>query len=311
MPFAIALHGGAGVDPAKHTAEELAAYDRGLRTALAVGMTILEAGGSAIEAVEWTVRALEDDPLFNAGRGAVLNAAGRHELDAAIMDGRTRRCGAVGCVTTIRNPITLARLVMTETPHVLLVGPGAERFADEQAAQPDLDRVSNNWFTTPERRAELERKRAAASRPDNETADRGQESRGTVGCVALDLQGHLAAATSTGGMVNKRLGRLGDTPIIGAGTYADDATCAVSCTGAGEEFIRVSAAFHIAALMRYNGLSLADAAQRVMFDELTPDAGGLIAVDRAGNVALPVNAPGMHRAARDANGTITVAIGRK
>ncbi len=242
--YAIAIHGGAGIEPAKLTAEERAAYEKALSDCLSVGEKILAAGGTALDAVEQTIRALEDEPLFNAGRGAVFNSAGKHELDASIMDGSTRACGAVASVSTVRNPISLARIVMTDTKQVLLIAEGAEKLADRY---PQIERVSNDWFSTPERRKEWEEKQTK-EKAKQENRDSGPASKGTVGCVALDKAGHLAAGTSTGGMTNKPLGRVGDSPIIGAGTYAEDGVCAVSCTGTGEEFIRASAAFHLAAL---------------------------------------------------------------
>ncbi|HTN73950.1 MAG TPA: isoaspartyl peptidase/L-asparaginase, partial [Pirellulaceae bacterium] len=248
IEYAIAIHGGAGVEPDKLTAEQKAAHEVALKKALETGRKILAEGGTALDAVEKTIRVLEDEPLYNAGRGAVFNSAGGHELDASIMDGQTTKAGAVAGITTVKNPISLARLVMTETRHVLLQGDGAEKFADEMKAKPQIERVPNSYFSTPARKQEWldkveEEKRKAAKEP----------YRGTVGCVALDKHGHLAAGTSTGGLTNKKWGRVGDSPIIGAGTYANDATCAVSCTGTGEYFIRNSIAFHVHALMLYKG----------------------------------------------------------
>jgi beta-aspartyl-peptidase (threonine type) len=294
-PFAIALHGGAGFDPAQMSKEQFAAHRTALEKSLKLGEEMLAKGASAIDAVEAVVRSLEDEPLYNAGRGAVLNAAGQHELDASIMDGATRNCGAVAGVTTVRNPISLARLVMTETKHVLLQGAGAEKFADEQRDKQQIERVSNDWFTTPERKREWEAKRS--------------KKMGTVGCVALDQAGHLAAATSTGGMTDKKWGRVGDSPIIGAGTYADDRTCAVSCTGTGEEYIRVSAAFHVHALMHYKQLSLVAATEELIHKILPADSGGLIAVDAQGRISTPMNTTGMARASRDAQGQRVIEIG--
>ena len=303
--YAIAIHGGAGIEPAKLTAAEKAAYEKALTDCLAVGEKILAGGGSALDAVEQTIRALEDEPLFNAGRGAVFNSAGKHELDASIMDGSTRACGAVASVSTVRNPISLARIVMTDTKQVLLIAEGAEKLADRY---PKLERVSNDWFSTPERRKEWEEKKAK-EKAKQEARDSGPASKGTVGCVALDKAGHLAAGTSTGGMTNKPLGRVGDSPIIGAGTYAEDGVCAVSCTGTGEEFIRASAAFHLAALIHYKKLSLADATTELMTKILPADAGGIIALDAAGNVSLRHNTSGMSQASLDANGKRVVSLG--
>jgi len=303
--YAIAIHGGAGIELAKLTADEKAAYEKALAECLAVGEKILANGGTALDAVEQTIRALEDEQLFNAGRGAVFNSAGKHELDASIMDGATRACGAVASVSTVRNPISLARIVMTDTKQVLLIAEGAEKLADRY---PRIERVSNDWFSTPERRKEWEKKQAN-EKAKQEARDSGPASKGTVGCVALDKAGHLAAGTSTGGMTNKPLGRVGDSPIIGAGTYAEDGVCAVSCTGTGEEFIRASAAFHLAALIRYKKLPLADAAEELLTKILPADAGGIISVDAAGNVALRHNTSGMSRASVDAAGKRNVALG--
>ncbi len=298
--FALALHGGAGVIPRDTPPAEREAYLQGLQAALREGRDRLARGEPALDVVEAVVRLLEDDPQFNAGKGAVFTEDGRHELDASVMDGRTLACGAVAGVRTVRHPVSLARLVMERTPHVLLAGEGAERFADAAG----VERVENAWFDTPRRRAALER-----FLEQRDEQDAGPDAaRGTVGCVALDLHGHLAAATSTGGMTGKRFGRVGDSPVIGAGTYADDATCAVSCTGTGEEFIRHVAAHEVSALMRHAGLPLADAARTVVFDRLRPGDGGLIAVSREGEIALAFNTPGMFRGAADSAGRFEVAI---
>jgi beta-aspartyl-peptidase (threonine type) len=303
--YAIAIHGGAGIEPAKLSAEEKAAFEKALSDCLAVGEKILANGGTALDAVEQTIHALEDEPLFNAGRGAVFNSAGKHELDASIMDGSVRACGAVASVTTVRHPISLARLVMTDTKQVLLIADGAEKLADRY---PKLERVNNDWFSTPARRKEWEEKQAK-EKAKSEASDSGPASKGTVGCVALDKAGHLAAGTSTGGMTNKPLGRVGDSPIIGAGTYAEDGVCAVSCTGTGEEFIRASAAFHLAALIRYKKLPVAKAAEELLTNILPADVGGIISLDAAGNVALRHNTSGMSRASVDAAGKRVVALG--
>ncbi len=301
--WAIAIHGGAGTLGKNRPKEELATYEAALQRALSHGRDLLAGGAQALDVCEAVVRILEDEPLFNAGKGAVFNAAGEHELDASIMDGRTRRCGAVAGVRTVKNPITLARLVMLQTPHVLLMGAGAEQFADSTG----VERVPNDWFDTPARQRALERalqqqKRTAAALPATPS-----DRYGTVGCVVRDQQGNLAAATSTGGMTAKRFGRVGDAPVIGAGNYADDVV-AVSCTGTGEEFIRHVVAHSIAARMRFGGQSLAEATRAVVFDVLQKDDGGLIAVDAAGNVALPFNSEGMYRGAADGNGRFEVAI---
>lgn len=294
--FAIALHGGAGASPERWSSEQRQAYERSLRRALQIGYDILKDGGSSLDAVESVVRCLEDDPLFNAGRGAVFNAEGRHELDASIMDGRTMACGAVAGVSTVRNPISLARLVMTETPHVLLAGPGAERFADQQG----IPRVDPHYFWT-ERRYRAWKE----SRPADD-----ESPRGTVGCVALDRRGNLAAGTSTGGLTGKMPGRVGDSPIIGAGTYADNRTCAVSCTGIGEHFIRYAIAYDVSALMAYKQWPLEKAVHHVVHEKLKPGWGGLIAVGRDGAICMQFNTEGMPRAAADWRGRFEVKLGR-
>ncbi len=317
LEYAIAIHGGAGIDPAKLTGAQRQRCLDGMGHALDVGQKILADGGQALDAVEATIRVLEDDPQFNAGRGAVFNSQGKHELDASIMDGKSGMAGAVAGVTTVKNPISLARLVMTETRHVLLAGEGAEHFADEMKSKPQIERVPNSYFDTDERRAEWlkavdrQRKREAesgnAAKPAPDSAPRNDRS--TVGCVALDKHGNLAAGTSTGGVTNKKWGRVGDTPIIGAGCFADNATCAVSCTGTGEYFIRHSIAFHVSALMAYKNDTL-DAAAHELIDKVLPaDTGGLIAVDSAGHIAMPFSTAGMSRACADSSGRREIAIG--
>ena len=305
--FALVIHGGAGViERDLLSADEEAAIRADLGKALEAGSAVLAAGGSALDAVQAAVVALEESPRFNAGKGSVYNAEGRHELDASLMEGHTRRAGAVAGVETIRNPVKLARAVMEHSPHVMMVGAGAERFADTQA---QIERVGNDWFDTETRRAQLEleqtRERAALADADNL---RGKYF-GTVGAVALDTHGHLAAATSTGGMTNKRYGRVGDSPLIGAGTWADEG-CAVSGTGWGEFFIRNAVAHDIAARMAYGGHSLADAAEAVILQrvpELGGD-GGAIAVDRNGYIAMPFSTSGMYRGWARSDGSRGVAI---
>jgi beta-aspartyl-peptidase (threonine type) len=304
-PIALAIHGGAGVmDRAKMTAEREAAYRAGLTAALHAGYAILERGGTSLDAVAAVVRTLEDDPLFNAGRGAVLDARGDAELDAAIMDGNGPRAGAVAAVRHVKNPIELARLVMDKSPWVLLVGDGAEEFALEQG----VVLVSPDYFRTERRIEELhqvQREHAAAAP--------SPLPKGTVGAVAVDRDGNLAAATSTGGLTNKHLGRVGDTPLIGAGTYANNESCAVSGTGTGEYFIRGVVAYDVCALVHYRHLPLAQAVHAVIFDKLqhaAADTGGLIAMDRDGNIVMEFNTPGMLRAAHDLHGRETVAIFR-
>jgi beta-aspartyl-peptidase (threonine type) len=292
--FAIAVHGGAGLIRRDSLSPEREARCReGLLAAVEAGRRVLAAGGAALDAVEAAVVTLEDDPLFNAGRGAVLAAGGAVELDAAVMEGASRRAGAAGMITRAKNPVRLARAVMERTPHVLLVGPGADALVDEAG----LEAADVSWFITDERRAQW----ASVAGAGVFQLDHGgarKDVYGTVGAVACDQAGHVAAATSTGGMVNKRRGRLGDSPIIGAGTYAWDATCAVSGTGHGEPFIRLGVAARVSAWMELGGLSLADAAAKVVHEELPAldGQGGLIAVDRHGRVVLPFNTGGMFRA---------------
>jgi L-asparaginase / beta-aspartyl-peptidase len=304
VAWALAVHGGAGtIDRAKMSEDRRRAYVASLTQALTIGKEVLDGGGRSLDAVERIVRFLEDDPKFNAGKGAVFNHAGGHELDASIMDGRTHACGAVAAVTTVRHPITLARLVMERTEHVLLMGHGAERFADEMG----VARVPNAWFATPRRYQEWQEEMAKKAKA---AAAGSAKEHGTVGAVALDRHGDLAAATSTGGRTDKRWGRVGDTPVVGAGTYADNATCAVSGTGKGEEFIRHAVAYDIAARMAYRKLSLEEAARQVIFDVLAPDDGGIIAVGRDGSIVMAFNSPGMYRGAADASGRFEVAIWR-
>ena len=302
--FAIAIHGGAGSLPrAEMTGEREAAYRAGLVRALDAGRTVLEGGGGAVEAVTVAAAALEDDPLFNAGRGAVFNADGRHELDAAIMDGRTRRAGAVCGVMHVANPVRLARAVMELSGHVMLSGAGAEEFA--LAAGFAL--VPQQYFHTAERHGQLERLRAGLAGVSPFTISHV----GTVGAVALDSAGSLAAATSTGGMTGKRWGRIGDSPVIGAGTYADGG-CAVSATGHGEVFIRAAVAHDICARIRYGGRTLDRAVREVVFGELADlgGEGGVIAIDASGNVSAEFNSEGMFRASVREGGAAQVAIYR-
>ncbi len=249
MKYAIAIHGGAGSSPNQYSDEANQQRRESLKTALTKGVEILDSGGSSLDAVEAVIQILEDDPQFNAGKGAVFNADGSHELDASIMDGSSLSCGAVAGVSHVKNPIKLARLVMTETPHVLLSGPGAEAFARQQA----VDWVEPSYFDTPAAKASLERYKQRLEKktgahdagPAMGTASEPEWKIGTVGCVALDVNGNLAAGTSTGGMTYKKFGRVGDSPVVGAGTYADNATCAVSGTGIGEQYIRNAVAYDI------------------------------------------------------------------
>ncbi|HMN06490.1 MAG TPA: isoaspartyl peptidase/L-asparaginase [Flavobacteriales bacterium] len=296
---AIAIHGGAGtLEPSAFTPEKEAAYRSVLQQAVRRGHAVLAGGGSAMDAVEVAVRVLEDSPLFNAGRGSVFTAEGRHEMDAAVMQGSDLRAGAVASVQNVRNPVTLARRVMENSGHVLVSGRGAFEFAHRQK----LELEDDEYFFDQFRYDQWQEVRGTdAVRLDH---SQGEKKFGTVGAVALDSHGHLAAATSTGGMTNKRWGRIGDSPVIGAGTYANDATCAVSCTGNGEAFLRAVAAHDVHALMAYKGLSLEEAVRIVVHEKLPPldGEGGLIAVDRNGRTVLDFNSTGMYRARIDSRG---------
>ncbi len=301
----LVIHGGAGTMPrASFSAQSYQQARDGLRDALRVGWAMLGKGGLALDAVEAAVAALENHPSFNAGHGAVLNAAGDHELDAAIMDGRDRRAGAIASARAIRNPVIAARRVMEDSDCVLLSASGADAFAREQG----LDMVDQDYFTTELRRQHWlrakEEKAGLLTRARSEA-----EKHGTVGAVALDNLGNLASATSTGGYTYKRVGRVGDTPVIGAGTYACNGVVAVSCTGLGEYFIRRGTAHDIAARIRYRGDDLASVANAAIA-ELTEDGcgAGLVAVDAAGNIAMPHNTEGMYRGAIAADGTLSTGI---
>ncbi len=300
--FAIAIHGGAGViSRAAMTPEVEKSYREDLGKALDAGYAILESGGSSMDATVAAVKILEDSPLFNAGRGAVFSAEGINELDASVMDGQTLRAGAVAGLRHVRNPIELARLVMERSPHVFLTGKGAEDFALESG----LALVPRSWFYTERRWQQLEQARRGERLS---AADIGYY--GTVGAVALDAEGNLAAATSTGGMTNKKWGRVGDSPIIGAGTYADNGSCAVSATGSGEFFIRGVIAHEISALMRYRGLPVDEAARTAVQGRLAAlgGDGGVIVVDREGNIAMEFNTEGMFRGARSSRGLREISI---
>lgn len=298
----IVIHGGAGtITRANMTPEKEKAYKEKLNEALKTGYAILEKGGSSLDAVEATVRVMEDSPLFNAGKGAVFTNEGRNELDAAIMDGKTLNAGAIASVTTIRNPISAARAVMEQSEHVMMIGNGAEKFAKEKG----LELVDPSYFHTETRFNQLQQIKDKEETQLDHNGGTGSNENifiegkkfGTVGAVALDAYGNLAAATSTGGMTNKRYGRVGDVPIIGAGTYADNNTCAVSATGHGEYFIRSVVAHDIASLMDYKGMPLKKAADEVVMKKLVERGGegGVIAVDKNGNVAMPFNSAGMYR----------------
>lgn len=303
--FAIALHGGAGQSPKDESA---AAVEASLAKALDIGVNVLKQNGASLDAVEQVIRYLEDDPLFNAGRGAVFNAAGQHELDASIMDGKTLGCGGVAAVRTVRHPITLARLVMDQTKHVLLTSDGAEKFADEMGGK--IERVENSWFSTEKRKRELERSQRASDGKKQAHIAPSSLYHSTVGCVALDSHGNLAAGTSTGGRTNKKFGRVGDSPIVGAGTYANNATCAVSGTGLGEQFIRHAVGFNISARIAYKQQPLKEAVHEVLHKTLDPDDGGVIAVGADGTIVMDFSTEGMARAAADSAGFREVKIGR-
>ncbi|MDP9008919.1 MAG: isoaspartyl peptidase/L-asparaginase [Pseudomonadota bacterium] len=291
--FGIAIHGGAGTLPrADMSAEAERRYRAGLKEAIDAGFAVLQGGGTSMDAVTRAVVLLEDNPLFNAGKGAVFTLDGRNELDASIMDGSTLEAGAVCGVTRIRNPVTLARAVMEKSKHVLLAGSGAEEFAAAQG----FSFVPQGYFHTPERWQQLERIRGGDAGLSALTISHI----GTVGAVAADDQGRLAAATSTGGMTGKRYQRIGDSPIIGAGTYADNRSCAVSATGHGEVFIRTVVAHDICARMRFGGRSIGEAVREVVLGELPPlgGEGGVIAIDARGEIAIEFNSEGMFRASR-------------
>ena len=303
--FALAIHGGAGTLPrAEMSAERELKYQSGLAAALEAGYAVLQGGGTSLDAVMRAVMALEDNPLFNAGRGSVFTLDGHNELDAAIMDGRTLQAGAVCGVTHIRNPVELARTVMEHSEFVMLQGAGAEEFALSHG----MALVPQSYFYTPERWQQLERIRAGDAGLSALTISHV----GTVGAVAMDVNGRLAAATSTGGMTGKRYSRIGDSPIIGAGTYADDRSCAVSATGHGEIFIRAAVAHDICSRMRFGGRALRDAVREVVLQELPAlrGEGGVIAIDRHGEIAMEFNSEGMFRAARSDGEQPSIAIYR-
>ncbi|MCS6935305.1 MAG: isoaspartyl peptidase/L-asparaginase [Chitinophagales bacterium] len=316
--FGLALHGGAGaLSPGEFTPETEKGYKTSLQDALDIGYAVLQRHGSAVDAVEAVVKFLEDCPLYNAGKGSVFNAEGRHEMDAAIMCGHTLRAGAVALLRSVKNPVVLARAVMEKSAHVFLSGKGAEDFAKEN----HIPLIEENYFDTPQRYEQWVKLRGSnttqldhsveGNNPAKRDAQTDDDHFGTVGAVALDVHGNLAAATSTGGMTNKRYGRIGDSPIIGAGTYADNETCAVSCTGHGEYFIRLVAAHDVSALMRYSKRTLQDACEEVIrkITQLN-GKGGLIAIDQYGNIAMPFNCEVMFRGMVSANGRREVFIYR-
>jgi beta-aspartyl-peptidase (threonine type) len=304
--FGIALHGGAGTLPrSEMTAEQEAAYRSGLERALSAGHSVLEGGGASLDAVTRAIVVLEDDPLFNAGRGSVFTIDGRNELDASIMDGSSLKAGAVCGLRHIKNPILLARTVMEQSEYVLLCGDGAEEFALDRG----FDLVSGSYFHTSARWQQLERIRLG----DTSLSALTISHVGTVGAVALDSRGRLAAGTSTGGMTGKRYNRIGDSPIIGAGTYADDRSCAVSATGHGEVFIRAAVAHDISARLRFGQRDLQTAVREVVHGELAAlqGEGGVVAIDRRGEISMEFNSEGMFRASRKAGGVPDIQIYRQ
>ena len=303
--FGIVIHGGAGTLPRSEMSGETEhEYRAGLSEAIDAGYATLQDGGTSLDAVTRAVVLLEDNPMFNAGRGSVFTLDGRNELDASIMEGRTLRAGAVCGLTRIRNPVELARAVMERSEHVMLAGAGAEEFASSQG----FSFVPQSYFATAERWRQLERIRSGEVGLSKYTISHV----GTVGAVALDSFGHLAAATSTGGMTGKRYQRIGDSPIIGAGTYADDRSCAVSATGHGEIFIRAAVAHDICARMRFGGRDMGEAVRQVIFGELPAlgGEGGVIAIDAQGEIATEFNSEGMFRASRKSGEETRIAIYR-
>lgn len=308
-PISLVIHGGAGTIKRENMTEKQdSAYRAKLTEALEVGYAKLESGASSMEAVIATIQVMEESPLFNAGIGAVFTNEGKNELDAAVMDGKTRNAGAVAGVSTIKSPILAALSVMEDSPHVMMSGKGAEKFAEEQG----LELVDPEYFFTQNRYDALQR---VKKKEENDGASAAlfkfpDSKFGTVGCVALDKAGNIAAGTSTGGMTNKRYGRIGDAPIIAAGTYADNLTCGVSATGHGEYFIRSVVAYDVAAKMKYAGMSLDAAANEIVYEELVDfgGAGGLIALDRAGNITMPFNTSGMYRGYMNKKGSPKVFV---
>jgi beta-aspartyl-peptidase (threonine type) len=296
--FMLVVHGGAGtITRTSMTPEMEKQYREKLEEALRTGHAVLAKGGSSVDAVEATIRVLEDSPLFNAGKGAVFTHEGRNELDASIMDGKTKAAGAIAGVTIIRNPISAARAVMEKSAHVMMVGRGAELFATKMG----LEIVDPSYFWTERRwkglQQELEKEQGQKPKPQASVMPGDEKKYGTVGAVALDQAGNLAAGTSTGGMTNKQFGRVGDAPIIGAGTYAENESCAVSGTGHGEFFIRWTVAHDIAALVKYKGMTVQQAGDEVIHKKLEPvkGEGGVIILDTNGNFAMPFNSEGMYR----------------
>lgn len=305
-PITLAIHGGAGtLLKGNMTSGKEKAYKDALASALDQGYAILDANGTAVDAVEIAVKALEDSPLFNAGKGSVFTAEGTHEMDAAIMDGDTLHAGAVSLITGIKNPVSLAREVMEKSEHVFLAGEGAMQFANEHGFI-----LEDKTYFYDDFRHKQWLKIKDTDRFQLDHSDKKDHKFGTVGAVALDYHGDIAAATSTGGMTNKKWGRVGDSPMVGAGNYANNATCAVSCTGSGEFFIRGVVAYDVSCLMEYKGMTLQEAADEVIQKRIVAlgGDGGLIAVDVHGNIAMPFNTEGMYRAKKDSFGTHEISI---
>ena len=310
MKYSIALHGGAGtILPHLMTPEKEISYIEGLKAALLAGEQLLKEGKSALVAVEATVKSLEDNPLFNAGKGSVFTHNGTHEMDASIMNGSDKTSGAVAGVKGVKNPISLARKVMEQTEHVLLAGNGAQEFAISVNEKIEDEAYFFDQFRYDQLQQALETDGVFLDHSDDKF-EQGEKKFGTVGAVAMDCNGNVAAATSTGGMTNKKFGRLGDSPIIGAGTYADNATCAISCTGHGEFFLRAVVAHDVSCLMAYKGLSLEEATNYVVNDKLVKfgGEGGLVAVDSLGNIQMVFNTDGMYRASKSSTSDYYIAI---
>jgi beta-aspartyl-peptidase (threonine type) len=308
--YGIAIHGGAGtILKSTMTAEKERAYTQALQDAIDKGDAILGIGGDAIDAVEVAIRSLENNPLFNAGKGAVFTHTGKHEMDACIMNGKDLTTGAVAGVSNIKNPISLSRAVMEQSEHVLLAGLGAMEFAEKINAEFEGD----DYFFVQMRYDQLLQARESDTMILDHTVNKfenGEKKFGTVGAVAIDVKGNLAAGTSTGGMTNKKFGRVGDSPMVGAGTYANNNTCAISCTGHGELFIRSVVAYDISCLIEYKGLTLKEACDIVVMDKLVKigGEGGLIAIDNKGNIELPFNSEGMYRAKKSSDTDTFIGI---
>lgn len=307
FPFCIAVHGGAGtILRSQITPVKEAEYKHGLTDALKAGNSILENGGSGLDAVEAAVKVLEDFPLFNAGSGSVFSYEGKQEMDASIMQGKDLHAGAVCCVQNIKNPVSLARAVMEKTEHVMLCGEGAVDFAKTVG----IEMAPDAYFFTQQRYEQWQEARNKITSHLDHSVKTDEKKFGTVGAVALDKNGNLAAATSTGGMTNKQFGRVGDTPLIGTGTYANNKTCAVSCTGHGEFFMRAVVAYDVSCLMEYKGLTLRQACDFVVMEKLKAmgGEGGLIAADINGNIEMPFNSDGMYRGMKKAGGDFIIKI---